>query len=169
MWERSSEPTGHGSLVVDGSEKLGGGDKSEDKNEGTGKGVTRGLETGQMCWRDKTLLRKLLQLRLDVVAKQWKVAKAKLSEVMRGMAMVMTREEVKKSWLEVQTVTREVWRREHQSNQRKVHHLLEKSRDCRRHRRCRDLDKLVGDRIASWVGRSTVGSGPGPAGEGVHE
>ena len=26
-----------------------------------------------------------------------------------------------------------------------------------------------GDRIASWVGRSTVGSGPGPAGEGVHE
>ena len=45
-----------------------------------------------------------------------------------------------------------MWNREQPSHQRKVDHLLAKSRRCQdNHPKCKELNKLAGEKIASWI------------------
>ena len=73
-----------------------------------------------------------------------------MSVTMRMLAVTSTREEMKVAWDQVQKTTREVWNEEHPIHQRKVQHLIAKSRDCARHGRCSELDKMVLNRIKAW-------------------
>ena len=63
---------------------------------------------GNSCWRDRQLVRKLVQLRLDAIGPQWKKSKQLLSQKLRDMAAVLPRDKMKTVWAEVQTTRRRV-------------------------------------------------------------
>ena len=155
VWERTIGLTGHGSLMVlDVKEKeemqcLNESELSELKN-----GMN--LSGGKICWRDRLLIAKLIQLRIDAIGPRWKKSKEALSQELRRMSAGRTKEEMKRVWQEVQETRREVWSREHPLHQRKIHFLQSKARDCDRHPKCKDLNKLAEDRISSWVRRQTT-------------
>ena len=52
------------------------------------------------------------------------------------------------------------WGKQHQ---RKIQHLQAKDRDCSRHQKCREIDKLVADRLKKWIEVSlSSSSSPSP-------
>ena len=116
---------------------------------------------GQMCWRDRTLVRKLVQIRLNVLNVKWKEAKANLGRVVREMTSNSSRERAREVWEEVQEVSRGVWKAEQPAHQRKVDHLQAKSRDCRKHHKCRELDRLAEDRMSAWLSQTRTRTSTG--------
>ena len=145
VWERSPGPMGHASLLsqctVSGMnlsemyweeeelvEEVRSGKIRKEKESEEEKVCEPVTSPGTMFWQDKSLIRKLVQLRLDSVNKKWRQSKASLSETMRKLAIGSTREEMRDRWQEVQNMTREVWNEEHPQHQRKVQHLAAKSR-----------------------------------------
>ena len=93
VYERLVGPTGHASLI-DEDIMDPGQDKCQTETELKLR-KTRVRDTAECCWRDKQLVRKLVQIRIDSVKPQWKKAKAMLSQKMRDLATVCTREEMK--------------------------------------------------------------------------
>ena len=77
---------------------------------------------------------------------------------MRYLATKNNPEEMKMCWDQVIEVKRTCWREQHAANQRKVEHLIKKSTNCGKHKRCSELSNLVGSRAKSWF-RNADGSG----------
>ena len=146
VWERTSGPTGHGSLML--LDQVENKKHCQDVGELLRESVN---STVNCCWRDRGLIRKLVQMRLNTITPQWKKAKTVLTQVMRDMAMTATKEEVKQAWTEVLETRKKIWDQENPVHQRKIEFLHAKAKDCSKHARCKDLNKLVVERIARWT------------------
>ena len=144
MWrmthEKLSGPTGH-RLIVN--------DRECDKQCETEQNSDETPECSlTQCWRNPSLVRRLLVLRRREVNTQLKKAKLILKSTMKRLTAVSTRSESSQAWLEVRQTMSEVWAVEHRRLQLKMIHLEKKSLCCEKHTMCRKLDKLWSQRSA---------------------
>ena len=58
---------------------------------------------------------------------------------------------MKKFWVSMKELKRDVWQAKNAACQRKVNHLKKKAEDCSRHKKCRELDQLRMDRRKAWL------------------
>ena len=89
-------------------------------------------------------MKRLMNVRLKEVRKSLKEAKGALAKEVKFVSATRNKVGVRLAWEEIRETRRETWRLESARLQRKVEHLDKKSKECRRHKVCRELDKMVG-------------------------
>ena len=128
--ERVTGPTGHRLLRLD--RECVGGAVTEDEL----------LGEGLHCWRDPTLVKRLTGIRMKEVTKQLKEAKVVLSNEMKFLALTGNKAVVGQAWQDTRDIRRHIWAVEHPRIQRKISHLVTRSKNCGNHKICRGLDKV---------------------------
>ena len=68
---------------------------------------------------------------------------------MRGFSATHQRKETGEAWNTVREIRKSVWKEEQAKHSRKINHLVGRSRNCNKHKMCRDLDTL-------WIKRSGI-------------
>ena len=68
---------------------------------------------------------------------------------MRFLASTRERPDVEEAWCQVKSVRKSIWEEEMLRLQRKVTHLIARTKDCNKHRGCRDLESLAVERRRS--------------------
>ena len=131
--EKMSGPTGHRLLndrkcESQGCKELNGEDSSETS-------VTQ-------CWRDPKIVRKLLAMRKKVVGEQLRRARNTMANMMKSIAKIQGKKEAGLAWKSVRDVRSKVWKEEQARVVMKINHLTTRSKNCKAHNRCRELDQL---------------------------
>ena len=92
-------------------------------------------------------MRKLTSVRLRVVAQKLREARCVLSEEMRDLSVNCFKSEVGQAWQDVRRIQKETWDAENPKHQQKFEHLTRRAEQCQNHRSCREVERLVMERL----------------------
>ena len=111
----------------------------------------------RQCWRDVTVVKRLVGLRRKIVGEQWRKAKDRLKEEMTHIRKTCSKKSLSQAWVEVHNTRRETWSKENPKHQTKVSHLVTRANNCNKHKMCRQIDDIWALRIrVAGTRRSTT-------------
>ena len=138
--ERESGPTGHRLIATERA-----CDEQKDVERELGEKNECSLS---QCWREPKIVRKLLSLRKRVISTQLAKAKKVLRDELRLLASISTRQKTSEAREAAREASRRTWSELHPQHQRKVSHLQKRAEECGKHRTCKKLDKIWGERVS---------------------
>ena len=116
----------------------------------------KGEDAGSQCWRDLSLVRRLLSVRRRMVAKQLRKARSTLAEEMKFLVSVSSKVQSEELWAEVRSAKSSTWAEMQPRHQQKIAHLARRAEDCSRHGACRRIDKVWRSRMSVSLKSVTV-------------
>ena len=111
----------------------------------------KGEGSGEQCWRDPSLVKRLLSLRRRMVANQLRKARIALADKMKFLMSVNSSEESKVLWAEVRAAKLSTWGEVHPKHQQKIAHLVRRAENCSKHLACRKIDRVWNARESARI------------------
>ena len=103
------------------------------------------------CWRDASIVRTLLDIRLVTVKVELRRAQRHLNWVLSSRSATGPRGTSSRLRDLVSEIQAKKWKVENTTKQKKVTNLVERSKLCVGHKRCREMDRLLTARTQGWT------------------